>query len=1499
MRARSLGALCAALIAATACSTSDVPAPRPGVVEPARGPAGTRTPVVIRGEGFAARTVRSASGGDPTLDVTHRAWLGGTELEDVTWVDARTLHAVVPAGLPAGLQPLVVENPFGVRGRLEEAFDVVATPGAILSLALEPAATVASVGQGIPLRATVTNIGSAAAADVTSAVELTSADGGAVSLDGPTPALAPTLAPGEAFEFSFTAVALAAGTVALSGSARATDVFSGEDVGSPAASAEITIQLQAGLAATITASRATANPGQAVALTFTVTNGGSASAEVTSVTPTVAPDGAAACTEPSPSGAQVLASMESMAFTWTCTPSAAGSLTLSGTASGTDGNSGAPISATPSTPAALSVQTPAALSASIAVQGSPTVVSVGQPLTLELTVSNAGGASASLTAVTPSVTPVAAAACTAATPATPRPLTGGASTTFSWTCVPAVAGSLTFGAAVAGADGNTGAPLAATATPGATVTAQLPAAIVATVAASRAVATVGQAVTVSFTLANGGSATASISTLTPSSSGPSATCGAVSPSLPQAIASGQSRVFSWTCTPTSAGALALSGTATGTDGNSGAPISATPATPASVAVQTPPALSVTSFAATRVTANLGQAIGLTLVLANAGGATANVSAVSPTVSPASAGTCAAVSPAPPRALAGGASVTFTWSCTGSAAGAATLGATVAATDANTGSVGPVAVTGLPVTLQTPAAVSVAAFTATPATAAVGQPIALSLTLANGGGATGSTANVTAVVPAVVPADAATCTAPAPAPPAVLPGGATVTFTWSCTGSSPAALTLGASVTATDANTGSGVSPTVTALPVTIQAPAALAVTAFGPAATTVTTGQAVAVSLTLSNTGGNAAIVSSVSGVATPSASTSCSPASPAPPQTIPAGQSLTFSWSCSASATGIYTLRANIAAADASSGAPLTPTVNGVALTVIQPAALTAVLTTVGSPTVVSVGQPLTLSLTVGNTGAAAANLSAVIPSVQGTAVAGCTAASPAPPQTVAGGGSVTFGWTCTPTSPGTLTPSATVAGTDAVSGASLAAAPAAAPVTVQSEAALTASGPEVALVSDDALGDGSPSAILAGFEGSALVAARGAASGIVRHDPASAPERLALALGVDADATPAANAAWAASAPATTLGAPGCTPGSRACGPDDEAGLTTLAAGSLGGREHLLLAGVGGAGTRYVYAASSAAPGLLEASWLDLRDGFAGSAVPPLEAALFVPGTPERLFLGFAGAGRGPAVLEVLVLPATGGLDARAGAELLDRALPPAPGADLTALARAGGALYAASGAGLQRLDLDAAEPAGWSTATPVAAAWAGKVGSTAEDPVRANTRGVPALVAFGACGGGPCLYASRNVRGAAGQPALVPQLWRCAPSAGAGRCAPPDWALAAANAAGDPLLSQLGDPSNGAASLLVATPRWLYVGFDNAATGVQLYRTDRDATSIGEFQGRAGCAAGTPGCEGLGGNGLGDPGVTRVLDARALTVGGETALWVVAGDGVGPARLFRVEE
>jgi hypothetical protein len=191
-------------------------------------------------------------------------------------------------------------------------------------------------------------------------------------------------------------------------------------------------------------------------------------------------------------------------------------------------------------------------------------------------------------------------------------------------------------------------------------------------------------------------------------------------------------------------------------------------------------------------------------------------------------------------------------------------------------------------------------------------------------------------------------------------------------------------------------------------------------------------------------------------------------------------------------------------------------------------------------------------------------------------------------------------------------------------------------------------------------------------------------------------------------------------------------------------------------------------------------------------------------------------------------------------------------------------------------------------WTNATPSAAAYSGKtsLASTKTSDLEPADRAVPAMVSFGGR-----LFAARNTT-------TGPQLWSCDPTRGgdAAQCDPGDWALLAPNTSGDVRLTQFNDASNAAVTLLAATPQHLFVGFNNASRGIVVYRTAiATAAAAADFSGRQGCAATGSGCPGLGGDGLGK-GLTHIYDGKALNFAGADFLYLAAGTGASPVRIYR---
>jgi len=122
-------------------------------------------------------------------------------------------------------------------------------------------------------------------------------------------------------------------------------------------------------------------------------------------------------------------------------------------------------------------------------------------------------------------------------------------------------------------------------------------------------------------------------------------------------------------------------------------------------------------------------------------------------------------------------------------------------------------------------------------------------------------------------------------------------------------------------------------------------------------------------------------------------------------------------------------------------------------------------------------------------------------------------------------------------------------------------------------------------------------------------------------------------------------------------------------------------------------------------------------------------------------------------------------------------------------------------------------------------------------------------------------------------------------------------PPTTLIAANATGDTALSQLDNPNNSHISVLVANGDYLYVGYDNAVDGVLVFRSNATVISASsDFEGDAGC---TPPCTGIGGDGFGTSATNvSFFDAKSLNFGGMDFLYVMVGDRVDPASVYRTQ-
>ncbi len=130
-----------------------------------------------------------------------------------------------------------------------------------------------------------------------------------------------------------------------------------------------------------------------------------------------------------------------------------------------------------------------------------------------------------------------------------------------------------------------------------------------------------------------------------------------------------------------------------------------------------------------------------------------------------------------------------------------------------------------------------------------------------------------------------------------------------------------------------------------------------------------------------------------------------------------------------------------------------------------------------------------------------------------------------------------------------------------------------------------------------------------------------------------------------------------------------------------------------------------------------------------------------------------------------------------------------------------------------------------------------------------------------------------------------AEIPQLWKCVPtlSGSATECDADDWSLVAQN--GTTGKTNFGDANNTKVTMLSANGDYLYVGFDNATTGIEVWRTNvANPSSEGDFSQ-------------IGGDGFGaGTAITEVYSHVSLQSGSIYYLYLSVGKNSIPVRVHR---
>ncbi|MBX7097439.1 MAG: hypothetical protein K1X89_06995, partial [Myxococcaceae bacterium] len=579
-------------------------------------------------------------------------------------------------------------------------------------------------GQRFPVGVTVKNTGGAAlTAVVPQPLPLQpSVAGGAKATTTTVPA-PKDLAPGASatFTFDFLETGTGPGSLTFAAGASAVVAPAGASVTAPTSVPQVvSVQAPADLTVESIALPLRLSRGQAFSASVVVRNNGAAAAsQVKLVMPAqvIATGGAGAMAGNAPAAVD-LAAGASAAFTlnFTETGTAAGTLKLALTATGTDAVSGAALASPAFTSPTAAVETPAQLV--VTSLSLPPSLTRGGAFAVSMTVANQGQATA--TNVRPALPLTATATGGAAATAGAAPagvvLAGGASTTFTlpFTESGTAVGSLAFAGKALGTDANAGTALSAAQVSSPVAQVVAPSSLAVTGITLPATLTRGQAFQVVVTVKNsGGSSLSSVlpspSPLTVLAQGSAGATVTQSPAA-QTVAAGATATFTYGYTENGSGAgtLSITAGARGTDSGTGGTVTAS-AVQSNVATVQVPAVLVVDSVTLPARISRGMRFDATVVVRNGGGSNATNVRLG-TLAPTATGGAAATTSSAPAAvtLAPGATTSFTYSYleAGTGPGTWALTAAAAGTDAATGgALSSPSVTSAALTVQSPAALT--------------------------------------------------------------------------------------------------------------------------------------------------------------------------------------------------------------------------------------------------------------------------------------------------------------------------------------------------------------------------------------------------------------------------------------------------------------------------------------------------------------------------------------------------------------------------------------------------------------------------------------------------------------------------------------------------------------------------------------------------------------------------------------------------------------------------
>ena len=678
---------------------------------------------------------------------------------------------------------------------------------AALSVAAFSLPVAVTRGQAFTATLIVSNTGDATALHVLPTAPVVTTTGGALAATSTLQAAVDLQGHRSAtFSWTFSESGSSPGTLALATSLSGSDANSGAALSASASAGPVPVQNPSQLQILTFTVPARISRGQSFTASLTVKNsGGSTVNGVGAPAPTVQASGGALADTTSSPAAVNLSPGQSTTMSWSFQEHglSAGTLVLAAQVSGTDTVSLASVSANASSNAAVVEQAASIANVTLSL---PPRLARGQAFSAVLVVKNSGGATAQATlpgALALSFTG-GAHATVLSSPAA-QDLTGGATGTFTWSLVEdgSASGTLSAAAGATATDANSGAALSKPAQQAGPVPVEQPAALAIVSLTAPARVTRGQSFTLGLTVRNSGEAAAVVQPAAPSITPAGA---AVLSATPAAVTlpGGASTTFTWTATEAQTGAasLGVSAQVSGSDADSGALLSAGPAT-ATTFIDTPPQLSIASFtlrsALGAAAINRGAAFSADLTVTNTGQAAALISPAPPTPALSATGGAAASTATvlTPASIAGGATRVFHWDYleAGSAPGTLRLSAGLSGSDANSGAaVSAPALSSNVLSVQSAAAL--AGTLAVPASIARGDSFTAAFTVTNSGGA--QALSVTPLLALTGTAGVTQLSAPSAAN---LPGGQGATFSWTFKATTSGTLQLTASAQGTDQNDG--------------------------------------------------------------------------------------------------------------------------------------------------------------------------------------------------------------------------------------------------------------------------------------------------------------------------------------------------------------------------------------------------------------------------------------------------------------------------------------------------------------------------------------------------------------------------------------------------------------------------------------------------------------------------------------------------------------------------